>query len=455
MPALKLITMHGKPYTGFTLVLLCTCLWLPLMTLAGNVAQTSQPISVEGAVSAHPNDTHIHLTDETLTVDANQDAAQAEDQDENASTDLTPESASGMDETSPQSPALATATPEHSDAAVMVLPLTEVSQPDTVLHSPAGASAPPVDTSASVPNVATPSSPLKDKPFRLRAQPANLTDNPYKLLVSLAFGTKNALGIRSYEEAHQYFCELARDKQDANAQFAMGWLYTMGKGVIVNHDIASYFFTKSAAQGQRDAVQWLGRLQGDAELADIPTCMTKPAPPPPVIAQTLPPTVASEANVKTEQTFLDEVRRFPRGPIYALVSKHAPSYDIDVDFAMAVIAVESGFNPKAKSPKNAQGLMQLMPETQVRFNVKDPYNPEQNIKGGLSYLRWLLNFFKGDVELVVAAYNAGEHNVLKYRGVPPFQETREYVKKISVYYKKKFHAYTDDGQRVMDKKYTK
>ena len=127
-----------------------------------------------------------------------------------------------------------------------------------------------------------------------------------------------------------------------------------------------------------------------------------------------------------------------------MVKKHAPSYDIDVDFAMAVIAVESGFNPKATSPKNAQGLMQLLPETQARFNVKDAYDPEENIKGGLSYLRWLLTYFKGDVELVAAAYNAGENNVLKYRGVPPFPETRDYVKRISVYYKKKFHFYQRD-----------
>jgi soluble lytic murein transglycosylase-like protein len=75
--------------------------------------------------------------------------------------------------------------------------------------------------------------------------------------------------------------------------------------------------------------------------------------------------------------------------------------------------------------------MQLIPETSVRFNVKKPFDPEQNIRGGLSYLRWLLAYFEGNVQLVVAAYNAGEGAVNRYRGVPPYAETRGYVKRIT------------------------
>ena len=87
---------------------------------------------------------------------------------------------------------------------------------------------------------------------------------------------------------------------------------------------------------------------------------------------------------------------------------------------MALITAESNFNPKAISPKNAQGLMQLIPATAVRFGVKNAYNPVENLKGGLAYLQWLMAYFKGDVALVLAAYNAGEMAVEKYRGIPPY-----------------------------------
>ena len=108
---------------------------------------------------------------------------------------------------------------------------------------------------------------------------------------------------------------------------------------------------------------------------------------------------------------------------------------------MAVISVESGFNVRAVSPKNAQGLMQLIPETAQRFRVKNAFDPAENIKGGMAYLQWLLAFFKGDVSLVVAAYNAGERAVERYRGIPPYPETRDYVRKIKQLYKKPIHPY--------------
>jgi len=236
-----------------------------------------------------------------------------------------------------------------------------------------------------------------------------------KLQVSLAAGTKNSLGLSSYEQAHAHYCALAGESRDPDAQFAMGWFYSMGKGVEVNHDIAARFFSLAAIQGHRDAREWLDKEPGNAELAVLPACMHK------------------QGNSAAEVLF------HKRGPIYQLVKKHAPVYGVDVDFAMAVIAVESGFNPKATSRKKAQGLMQLLPDTQARFHVKDAYDPEQNIKGGLSYLRWLITYFKGDVELVAAAYNAGENAVQRHQGIPPYPETRDYVKRIARYYKKKHH----------------
>lgn len=110
---------------------------------------------------------------------------------------------------------------------------------------------------------------------------------------------------------------------------------------------------------------------------------------------------------------------------------------------MAVIAVESGFNPRATSPKNAQGLMQLIPDTARRFQVRDAYDPEQNIKGGLAYLQWLMTEFEGKVDLVAAAYNAGEQVVTRYGGIPPYAETRNYVQKILALYRKSTHPYRD------------
>ena len=118
--------------------------------------------------------------------------------------------------------------------------------------------------------------------------------------------------------------------------------------------------------------------------------------------------------------------------------------EIGSKLAMAFIAVESGFDTQATSPKNAQGLMQLIPETAKRFRVKNAYNAEDNIKGGLAYLQWLLAFFKGNVQLVAAAYNAGERTVEKYKGVPPYPETRNYVQKIAMLYKKPSHPFRND-----------
>jgi soluble lytic murein transglycosylase-like protein len=94
------------------------------------------------------------------------------------------------------------------------------------------------------------------------------------------------------------------------------------------------------------------------------------------------------------------------------------------------MATESGFNPNAVSPKQAQGLMQLIPDTASRFKVRNIMDPAQNIRGGMAYLRWLMAYFEGNVALVAAAYNAGEGAVEKYRGVPPYAETRDYVRRI-------------------------
>jgi soluble lytic murein transglycosylase-like protein len=119
-------------------------------------------------------------------------------------------------------------------------------------------------------------------------------------------------------------------------------------------------------------------------------------------------------------------------------------YGIDPNFALSVIAVESNFSPEALSNKQAMGLMQLIPATAERFNVKNAFDATQNIKGGLKYLRWLLSYYQGNIELVAAAYNAGERAVDRYKGVPPYPETRNYVKRVMEFYQRASHPYEEN-----------
>jgi soluble lytic murein transglycosylase-like protein len=113
-----------------------------------------------------------------------------------------------------------------------------------------------------------------------------------------------------------------------------------------------------------------------------------------------------------------------------VIEEAAARFGIDSDLIHAVIDAESSFNPNAESAAGAQGLMQLMPDVQLDLGVIDPFDPRQNIMAGTEYLKRLLDRHDGNIALALASYNAGPANVSKYKGVPPFKETRNYVKKI-------------------------
>lgn len=118
-----------------------------------------------------------------------------------------------------------------------------------------------------------------------------------------------------------------------------------------------------------------------------------------------------------------------------LIEQEASSHGLDRGLVKAVIHTESGFNPDALSKPGAQGLMQLMPMTAARYGVTSPFDPAQNIRAGTRHLKFLIDRYK-NLELALAAYNAGETNVAKYGGIPPFRETQDYVKRVLLRYQK-------------------
>ncbi|KQC11314.1 MAG: hypothetical protein APR62_10110 [Smithella sp. SDB] len=119
-----------------------------------------------------------------------------------------------------------------------------------------------------------------------------------------------------------------------------------------------------------------------------------------------------------------------------LIAKAANKFNLDSALIKAVIKAESNFNHRAVSRAGAQGLMQLMPSTASALNVDDSFHPEKNIEGGARYLRYLINTYKGDLTLALAAYNAGEKAVAKYNyNIPPYRETQDYVKRVFSFYK--------------------
>lgn len=234
--------------------------------------------------------------------------------------------------------------------------------------------------------------------------------------------------------AFELYCTAA-GQGDAEAQYDLGWMYANGRGVNQSDVLASSMFALAAEQGHAQARTMLERLPPPT--ADLPECMHE---------QPLAAEYDDKEVIFAQEEDEQEAGRFvpanaAQEKVAALVKDIAPEYQVSPLLALAFIRAESNFDPRARSPKNAQGLMQLIPETSVRFNVKKPFDPVQNIRGGLAYLRWLLAYFRGSVPLVAAAYNAGERTVERYRGIPPYAETREYVNRVMQVFRKREHPF--------------
>jgi soluble lytic murein transglycosylase-like protein len=238
---------------------------------------------------------------------------------------------------------------------------------------------------------------------------------------------------RNPVQAAELYCRASRHG-DAESQYNLAWMLTNSRGIERDEAQAAHLFGAAAEQGYVQARNILARM--GPPRGDPPACLRPPDEDAALIAAAAPP--PAPAPVAKPGASMPRLAQRPPPPpprgapdaLVRFVNLVAPEYQLAPHLVLAFIATESNFDASAVSPKNAQGLMQLIPETAARFGVRKIMDPTQNVRGGMAYLRWLMARFQGDVVLVAAAYNAGEAAVERYLGVPPYAETRQYVWKI-------------------------
>lgn len=259
------------------------------------------------------------------------------------------------------------------------------------------------------------------------------------VVVGLMGAGARAEALGAFHAAETRYCAAAR-LGSAEGQFRLGRLYLARKQLGVAASAAMTVVAAAAQAGHGGAQSLLAKAGG--QTADnLPPCLVA----------SIDVLAIAQSGGADEVLSADPVAGVSpsRSAMVSLVRRLAPAFGIDPRLALAIARVESNFNPEAISPKNAMGLMQLIPATAARFAVRDPLDPEQNVRGGLAYLRWLVQTFDGDVLRVAAAYNAGEGNVMRHKGVPPFAETQEYVRRVLAYYGGDRHG-SIAGEGVLD-----
>lgn len=236
--------------------------------------------------------------------------------------------------------------------------------------------------------------------------------------IELARALEHGEGVsRDRERAAALYCEEIREG-NVEAMHSLGWMFANGRGVPRDDEVAATLFAMAAFEGDVQAHAMVDLLGPRPH--KVPACLVESAPARPV----------SAAPARDDLGDFLAARPAHQRPLADLVARSAADFGIEPRLALALAWAESAFDPRAVSSANAVGIMQLMPDTARRFGVRDSFDPQQNVRGGLAYLRWLLAYYRGKVDLVLAAYNAGEGTVDRYGGVPPYKETREYLARI-------------------------
>jgi TPR repeat protein len=260
-------------------------------------------------------------------------------------------------------------------------------------------------------------------PFQANASPPDRTVLALETLAQsgsiraqfeLARRLEGGIGMQADQsKAFDLYCKAAA-KGHPVAAFQLANFYLSGKGVPRDEAMAAAWIRRAIELGHVEARDMMPRISSVKRMP-APGCFVTTARGP----EHMP------APAKIEK----------------MVRGMAPEFGLDPNFVMAIMQIESGYRTDAVSPRNAMGLMQLIPETAERFGVKDAFDAKENMRGGMRYLRWLLAYFRGDVSLVAAAYNAGEGAVERFRGIPPFKETEVYVKRLHAVYARKRHPF--------------